>query len=325
MAHVSDHVPNARDTNNQDIHARSPRDISWSGWRTIMGRVKAQLGSDHVSIIASGVAFNVFLAIFPLAIAAVSVYSLVIDQSTLQTHLNQIASVLPSGAQELISSRLRELTQNSNQTLGWGLALSLLLTLWAANRGTKALFEGVNIAYNAQRSRGFVRKNLITLLFTVGGLLFGGICLALLIGVPALADQLPLPNAVISAIKFAVWPLLFFLIIVALGVVYKIAPVRNNPEVRWITAGSLVASVLWLAASALFSYFVANFANYDKTYGSLAAVVVLMTWLFLTSFVVLLGAEINTEVELQTAEDTTVGEDKPMGKRDAYHADHVAK
>src|SRR5690606_39531871 len=116
----------------------------------------------------------------------------------------------------------------------------------------------------------------------------------------------------------------FVLIIAALGVIYKVAPVRNNPEVRWVTVGSIVAGVLWLLASGLFSYFVANFASYDKTYGSLAAVVVLMIWLFLTSFVVLLGAEINTEVELQTAEDTTVGEDKPMGERNAFHADHVA-
>jgi len=309
---------------NQDMGARSPRQISFRGWRSIIMRVKDQLASDHVSIIASGVAYNVFLAIFPLAIAAVSVYGLVIDPQTLQTHLDTLASVLPSGAQELVSGRLQSLTQNSSQTLGWGLIVSLLLTLWAANRGTKALFEGVNIAYNAQQSRGLIMNNLITLLFTVGGLLFGGICLALLIGVPALADKLPLPGAVVSAIQFAVWPLLFVLIIVALGVIYKVAPVRRNPEARWVTVGSIVAGVLWLVASGLFSYFVANFASYDKTYGPLAAVVVLMIWLFLTSFVVLLGAEINTEVELQTAEDTTVGEDKPMVERNAFHADHVA-
>jgi membrane protein len=325
MAKVVGHVPNYRDSNNGDIRAKSPKDISFKGWRKIFSRVKEQLGSDHVSIIASGVAFNVFLAIFPLAIAAVTVYSLVIDPSTLQSHLNTLASILPSSAQDLISSRLESLTQSSSQTLGWGLAVSLLLTLWAANRGTKALFEGINIAYNAQRSRGFIRNNLVTLLFTVGGLIFGGICLAVLIGVPAAADALPLPDVVISIIKFAVWPLLFLLIILALGIIYKVAPVRSNPEARWVSVGSLIAAVIWLLGSALFSYFVANFGNYDKTYGSVAAVAVLMLWLFLTSFVVLLGAEINTEVELQTAEDTTVGEEKPMGDRDAYHADHAAK
>ncbi|MCW8194475.1 YihY/virulence factor BrkB family protein [Proteobacteria bacterium 005FR1] len=325
MARIIGHAPDSRNTENGDYRATSPRDISFQGWKSILSRVKQQLGSDHVSIIASGVAFNVFLAIFPLAIAAVTVYSLVIDPSTLQSHLNTIASVLPSGAQELISNRLQALTQNSSQTLGWGLAVSLLLTLWAANRGTKALFEGINIAYNAQRSRGFIRNNLVTLLFTVGGLVFGGICLALLIGVPAAADALPFPDPVISLIKFIVWPLLFGLIIVALGVIYKVAPVRSNPQTEWVTVGSIVAAVIWLIGSALFSWFVANFGNYDKTYGSVAAVVVLMTWLLLTSFVILLGAEINTEIELQTAEDTTVGEEKPMGQRDAYHADHVVK
>lgn len=326
MAKVVGHAPNDRDSNtNGDIYAKSPGDISFSGWRKILFRVKDQLGSDHVSIIASGVAFNVFLAIFPLAIAAVTVYSLVIDPTTLQNHLNTLASILPSGAQELIKSRLQSLTQSSSQTLGWGLAASLLLTLWAANRGTKALFEGVNIAYNSQRSRGFIRNNLVTLLFTVGGLVFGGLCLAILIGVPAAADALPFPDLLISVIKFAVWPLLFILIILGLGVIYKVAPVRSRPQARWVTVGSLVAAIIWLVGSALFSYFVANFGNYDKTYGSVAAVAVLMLWLFLTSFVVLLGAEINTEVELQTAQDTTVGEEKPMGERDAYHADHVVK
>lgn len=317
-AHYHDH-------RQHDYRARSPSGISFTGWRQILKRVGKQIGSDHVSIIAAGVAFNVFLAVFPLLIAAISVYGLVVDSATLENHLNTLAGILPSSAEELITGRMQALIQNSSQALTWGLAISLLTTLWAANRGTKALFEGINIAYNAEQNRGFIRKNALTLLFTLGGLIFGGICLALLIGVPAAADALPLPDVVVTIIKLAVWPLLFFLVIVALGLVYKVAPVRHSPQLKWVSPGSLIAAVIWLAGSALFSIFVANFGNYDKTYGSLAAVVVLMLWLMLTSYLGLLGAEINSQVELQTAEDSTSGEEKPMGKREAYHADNVAR
>lgn len=322
MARVISHLPD-HDTDNRDFAARKPSDISVHGWWSVAKRVFQQLGSDHVTIIAAGVAFNVFLAVFPAIIAAVSVYGLVIEPTTLQSHLDTLASVLPSSAEQLLSNRLQALTQNSSQTLSWGLGLSVLLTLWAANRGTKALFEGVNIAYNAQRRRGFFLNNAVTLLFTLGGLVVGGLCLALLIGVPVVAGALPGFLSVL--VQLAVWPLLFLIVIVALGMVYKYAPVRHNPQMRWVTVGSLTAAIIWLAGSGLFSWFVSNFANYDKTYGSLAAVVVLMLWLLLTSYVVLLGAEINSELELQTARDTTVGEEEPMGKRDAYHADHVVK
>lgn len=324
MARASTYMPEHYSDRNQDRQARSPTQISAKGWFAITKRVVKQIGFDHISIIAAGVAFNVFLAIFPLVIAAVSVYGLIIDPPTLEQHLNTMASVLPEGARYLITTQLHSLVQTPNQALGWGLIVSLGISLWAANRGTKALFEGINIAYNAEHTRNLILNNLITLLFTIGGVIFGGITLALLIGIPAAADALPLPQLIIQLIKFAVWPILFLMIIVALGLAYKVAPVRRQPRAKWVTVGSLVAASIWIVASLGFSFFVANFANYDKTYGSLAAVVVLMLWLFLSCFVVLLGAEINSEMELQTAEDTTVGKDRPMGERDAYHADHVA-
>lgn len=316
--------PHYAGTRNRDVSARSPTEISGKGWFAILKRVVKQIGLDHISIIAAGVAFNVFLAVFPLVIAAVSVYGLIIEPATLEQHLNTMASVLPEGARELITRQLHSLIQTSSQALSWGLIVSLAVSLWAANRGTKALFEGINIAYNSDETRNFIVNNSITLLFTIGGLVFGGITLALLIGIPAAADSLPLPQLLIQIIKFAVWPILFVMIIVALGLAYKIAPVRRQPRAKWVTVGSLVAATIWILASLGFSFFVANFATYDKTYGSLAAVVVLMLWLFISCFVVLLGAEINSEMELQTAEDTTVGEDRPMGQREAYHADHVA-
>lgn len=326
MARASGYMPHHYDADEKrrDRQARSPTQISSRGWFAIGKRVVKQIGFDHVSIISAGVAFNVFLAIFPLAIAAVSIYGLVIDPETLQQHLNTMASVLPEGARELIGKQTQSLIQTSSHTLGWGLIVSLAVSLWAANRGTKALFEGINIAYNSHETRNFILNNLITLLFTVGGLIFGGITLALLIGIPAAADSLPLPQLLIQVIKFAVWPILFVMIIVALGLAYKVAPVRRQPRIRWVTVGSIVAAIIWIAASLVFSFFVANFSSYDKTYGSLAAVVVLLLWLFISSFVVMLGAEINSEAELQTGEDSTVGEDRPMGQREAYHADHVA-
>lgn len=324
MGIVLDHRPKYATSGNQDIDARKPSDISFKGWRAILVRSFKQIQHDHTTIVAAGVAFNSFLSLFPLVIATFSFYGLVVDTATLQQHINSLTAILPPGADELLANRLQDLTQTSEQTLGWGLALGLIVSLWAANRGTRALFEGINIAYNQQNGRNFLWNNVLTFIVTIGALILGGICLLLIAVVPAIVDQLGLLPIVAGALKFTVWPLLFALLIVALGVIYKIAPARSSPQIRWVSVGSLVAAVLWLIGSGLFSFFVANFSNYEETYGSVAAVVVMMLWLFLTSFVVLLGAEINSEMELQTAEDTTIGKERPMGQRNAYHADHVA-
>ena len=289
-----------------------------------MLRVKDQLGKDNISIVAAGVAFYFFLALFPTLAAIISIYGLVTDPMEVERQMEQLAAHLPQDTHQMLNERLRSIAQDSGSTLGWGVALGILLSLWSANSGMKSLFEGVNIAYDERNERSFLKLNAITLLFTVGGIILGGISFALVVAFPAVADNLGLPGVLLTVIKWGRWLLLAAIIMFALAVIYKIAPDRDNPKFRWVSWGSAIATALWLLGSLLFSWYVNNFGNYNETYGSVAAVIILMLWFNLTSFTILLGAEINSELEHQTARDTTVGEEKPMGQRGAYHADHVA-
>lgn len=162
------------------------------------------------------------------------------------------------------------------------------------------------------------------MLFTLGGIIIGGLCFALVIGFPALVGNLGLPGVVQTVVQWGRWLLLAAIIMFALALIYKVAPYRDNPKFKWVSWGSGIATALWLIGSLLFSWYVNNFGNYNETYGSVAAVIILMLWFNLTTFIILLGAEINSELEHQTAKDTTIGEEHPLGQRNAYHADHVA-
>ncbi|AKD04004.1 YihY/virulence factor BrkB family protein [Pontibacter korlensis] len=304
--------------------AEAPHQIPGRGWKEVMLRVKEQLGTDNISIVAAGVAFYFFLALFPTLAAIISIYGLVTDPAAVEQHIEELTAVLPSETHEMLTERLRSIAQNSSSTLGWGVALSILLSLWSANSGTKSLFEGINIAYDERNTRSFIELNAITLLFTVGGIVLGGLCFALLVGFPALVGNLGLPGFVQTLIEWGRWPLLALIIMLSLALIYKVAPYRDNPKFKWVSWGSGIATVLWLLGSLLFSWYVNNFGNYGETYGPVAAVIILMLWFNLTSFIILLGAEINSELEHQTARDTTVGQEEPLGQRGAFHADHVA-
>lgn len=304
--------------------AERPKEIPKSGWKDIFTRVKNELSEDNIGIVAAGVAFYFFLAVFPALVAVISIYGLVMDPAQVGDQLASISGTLPEQAHEMIEDRLKNIASQSDGALGWGVALSILVSLWSANKGTKSLFEGVNIAYNERDERGFIKQNAITLLFTLGGMILGIICVGLVAAFPAMVDQLPFPETVKTVIAWTRWLLLGAILIFTLALIYKYAPDRDNPQFKWVSWGAVIATVLWIAGSLLFSWYVNNFGNYQETYGAASAVIILMLWLQLTSFIILLGAEINSEMELQTEKDTTIGEPKPMGERDAYHADHVA-
>jgi len=304
--------------------ADKPSQIPGAGWKDVMLRVKEQVSSDNMSIVAAGVAFYFFLALFPTLAAIISIYGLVTEPAQVEQHMEQLTAYLPKDTQQMLTERLRSIAQQSSSALSWGVALSILLSLWSANSGTKSLFEGINIAYDEEEKRGFFKLNAITLLFTLGGIVLGGISFALVIAFPAVTGKLGLPSALTTVIQFGRWILLLVVIMAALAIIYKVAPNRDNPKFRWVSWGAAIATVLWLIGSLLFSYYANNFGNYNETYGSVAAVIILMLWFNLTTFVILLGAEINSELEHQTEKDTTVGPQKPMGARNAYHADHVA-
>ncbi|WP_162054233.1 YihY/virulence factor BrkB family protein [Pontibacter pamirensis] len=309
---------------NKGRDAKKPSEISGSGWKEVMLRVKDQLTKDNLNIVAAGVAFYFFLSIFPLMAATISIYGLVTDPVEVEQQMEQLTSVLPESAHEMLSERLHNIAQSSSSTLGWGVALSILLSLWSANKGTKSLFQGIDIAYDEEETRSFFKLNGITLLFTIGGIVLGIMCLAAVIAFPALVDSLGLPSVLETVIQWGRWLLLAIFVMFGLALLYKIAPDRDNPKFKWVSWGSAIATVLWLVGSLLFSWYVNNFGNFNEMYGSVAAVIILMLWLNLTSFVILLGAEINSELEHQTAKDTTVGKEEPRGTRGAYHADRVA-
>lgn len=276
---------------------QTPSKISFSGWKTILVGVKDQISENNVSIISAGVAFYAFLAVFPAIAALVSIYGLAMDPQSIQNQLSQISAMMPQQAYDILKAQLESLVETSGSTLGWSTAIGLLFSLWSANKGTKSLFTGVDIAYDTVNERGFIKQNGLTLLFTFGAVMLLIISMLLIVGFPALVGLIGLPSGIENFIDWGRWLLLAIILIWFLGLVYRYAPDKSTPGFKWVLPGSLVATVLWLIASWGFSYYVSNFGSYGSMYGSISAVVVMLLWLFITSFIILLGAGLNSEIE----------------------------
>jgi len=277
-----------------------------------------------MQIVAAGIAFYLFLSIFPAIVAIISIYGLVVSPGQAESHINSMSAALPQQAHDAIRGFASGIASKGSQALGWGTALSLFVSLWSANKATKAIFEGVGIAYSENDERGFFKKIGLTLLTTFCGILVGILLLVLVAVWPAMVGWLPLPSMLESAVSWARWPVMAIIVMFSLAAIYRVAPDRRKAQWKWLSAGSVIATILWIIGSVLFSWYVDNFGSYNETYGSFAVVIILMLWFFITAFSVLLGAEINAETELQTARDSTHEEPRPMGERDAYHADHQA-
>jgi membrane protein len=305
--------------------AERPSEIPPRGWFAILRRVKAEVKEDNVTLLAAGVAFYAMLAIFPAIIAVVTVYGMVADPNQVESQVGEFAKSLPSGADELLTEQLRNVTQAGRQSLSIGLAVSLLAVLWSASGGVQGLVKGLNLVYDERESRGFLKLRGLSLLLTLGAIVVAVVALALITVFPAVVDDLGLGQAGELAASIARWVVLAVLVLVALAVVYRLAPDRANPRWRWVSWGAVVALVVWLLGSVGFSWYVDNFGKYNQTYGALAAVIVLLLWLFLSAFAVLLGAELDAESERQTARDTTTGPERPLGERDAEVADTLGE
>jgi membrane protein len=271
------------------------------------------------------VAFFAFLAIPPALIAALTLYGLVADPQTVARQMQGLAGSLPREAQPLIADQLNAVVSGSNGALSIGLAVSVLLALWTASSGTSNLMAAVNIAYDEQETRGFLKLRAIALALTLGAIVFMLLTLFLLAAVPPLLQALQLGIVGTILAQVLRWALLVALVIAALAIVYRLASNRDAPKFVWTSPGAIIATVLWVLGSGLFSLYVNNFGSYNKTYGTLAGIIVFLLWLYLTSYIILLGAEINAEAEKQTAADTTVGDPVPMGQRRAVAADTVAE
>ena len=301
--------------------AHKPTDIPKEGWKQVLKRTKQQVKEDNVPLLAAGVAFYMFLALFPALIAAITIYGLVADAQQVEQQIQSLTDTLPEDAASLLETSLTNIATTSSTALGWGLLVSLGGALFAASGGVQNLVKAVNIAYDEEETRGFLKLRALALLLTIGGVLFVAVAAGLVAVLPVVFDAVGLGGFALVAAQIARWLGLLVFVLVALAVLYRLAPDRDDPKFRWVGLGSLVATVLWLIGSVGFSLYVSNFGSYGKTYGALAGVVVLLLWLWLTSLIVLIGAEINSETEQQTARDTTQGPEKPMGERRAVKAD----
>ncbi len=306
-----------------DAAAESPTRLSAEQLKDVAKRVVARLKEDHVSLASAGVAFFGFLAMVPALAAVIAVYGLVADPNEAATRMEELFSSLPSEARALLTKQVSSIAESSSGALSLTLVVSILLSLWAASSGMAHLVEATNLVYRERDGRGFVARRGQALLLTIGAAVVGAAGLAVLTTVlPALSD--PLPASVSWLVNIAGWLFIAALFVVALGVLYRVGPQRDSPDWAWVTPGALVGVAAFVVATLGFSFYVSNFGSYNETYGSLAAVVVLLLWLFISSFVVLLAGEVNAEMELSTTHDTTVGEPEPPGHRGAYVADHTA-
>ncbi|MCO5166524.1 MAG: YihY/virulence factor BrkB family protein [Planctomycetes bacterium] len=305
--------------------AERPTQIPARGWRDVLRRVWQQTTRDNVDLVAAGVAFYLLLSIPPALGAVISVYGLVTDPARVAAQLEELSRAIPEGAQGVIGDQLDQLAGRPGGALTLGFVVSLGVALWATMRATKALMTACNLAHEEAEARGFVRRNAVAFLLTLGLLAFLVASLVLVAVAPAVLNFIGLAGALRVTIDVLRWPVLALLVLVSLAFLYRYAPNRRSPKWRWVSWGSGVATGLWLLLSAGFSFYVSNFGGYDEMYGSLGAVVVLLVWLYLSAYVIILGAELNAELEHQTARDTTRGPDRPMGRRDAYVADTVGR
>lgn len=300
--------------------ANKPTQIPARGWWDIAMRVKDELNKDNVSIIAAGLALYALLAVFPALGATVSVYGLFASPEQMAQHITSFEGVLPPQATEILQSQLQSLS-GQQEVLSFGLVLGVAIALWSARKGMVALMTAVNVAYDEREERGFIKQIFLSLLFTIAAVVGFLAVVLLAVAVPIAMEFLPLGRAAEVAILVVRWAVLWLMAVSGMALIYRFAPDRHEPKWKWLSVGSCVAATLWLIGSLLFAIYARGTATYGETYGALGGVVVLLMWFYLTGFSLVLGAEINSEMERQTKKDTTEGPSKPMGERDAYAAD----
>jgi membrane protein len=291
-------------------------DIAW--------RVLAGFQNDRVMLVAAGVTFYALLALFPAIAAVVSLYGVFTDATTITNHLGLLSGFLPVGAVEVIGAQVKLLTAQGQSTLGFTFIGTLALSLWSANAATKAIFDALNIIYKEREKRSFIQLTLRSLVFTLGAVVLVLLAIGGVVVVPVALKVFGFSDGTTASLLTLLrWPFLFVAILFALACLYRFGPSRERPQWRWVTWGSAIAAGIWIGGSLLLSWYVANFGSYNATYGSLGAIIGLLVWMWLSTIIVLAGAEINAEIEHQTARDSTEGRGKPIGARGARMADEV--
>ncbi|WGH77933.1 YihY/virulence factor BrkB family protein [Jannaschia ovalis] len=303
--------------------ATHPQGIPARGWKDIALRVAGQVSKDHVLLIAAGVAFYGLLAVFPAITALMSITGLLYEPQELVSALEGVTAVVPSDVSEILMAQATEVAGSQQGGLTLGLVLGLGIALWSASAGVGSLIEGINFAYDEKETRSFVKLKALTILMTVLIILGVLVAAVLIVVVPIVLSFVAFAPWVERLIQWVKYIPLALLVIFGLGVLYRYGPDRETAKIRWLAPGTLIAALLWLIASIGFSVYVSNFGSYNETFGSIAGVVVMLLWMWISAVVILLGAELNSEIEAQTARDTTTGIREPMGHRGAVKADNV--
>jgi len=321
---MGDAVRRPEEERGRGREATRPLAISRVGWRDVLLRTKRELSRDNASLVAAGVAFYGLLAAFPAIAGVVSLYGIVADPASAAQFFGG-APALPQEARTILAEQAARVAATPSSALGLGLAGALLLAIYSASKAVSALLTALNIAYEEQEKRGFVRLTLLAFGLTAALILFVVFALLLIVGVPAVVAALALPKWMEVVAHLLPWPILAAAAITGLSVLYRMGPSREPAAWLWVRPGAVVATVLWLLGSMGFSFYVANFGSYNETYGSVGAIVVMLMWLWVSAYVVILGAELNAEIEHQTKRDTTTGRERDLGERGAYVADTIGE
>jgi membrane protein len=277
--------------------ASTPSEIPPRGWKDVLLRVWNNIGEDRVMLVAAGVTFYSLLAIFPAIAALVALYGLFADPSQIAKHVDTLSGVLPGGAVEVIRNQMNMVASQGGSKLGVTFIIGFAFSLWSANAGVKSIFDALNLVYDEEEKRGLVRLNLVSLAFTVAAILFVLLAIACIAALPAVFSTNQLQGTTALIAQIVRWPILLIIVGLGLAAVYRFGPSRRAPQWRWITWGSAFAAIAWIAVSLLFSWYAENFGSYNKTYGSLGAIIAFMFWMWLSTTVILMGAELDAEME----------------------------
>ena len=301
--------------------ATNPFEIPFAGWKDIAIRVKDQWGDDHVGIASAAVAFYSFLALVPALAALVSILGLVAQGDDPRQVITDLFGALPGNVQELLTTQLTEISDQSSGALSFGLVIGVILSIWSASGAIGQLINTINIAYDEDETRSWFARKGVSLLLTLGAVVYVAVVVFSVTALPTIIETSALGVGTRRLLGILIWPGLALSFLLALALLYRFAPDRSPARWRWVSVGSVFALVGWFTVTLAFRLYVTYVGSYNETYGSLAGAVVALLWLWLTAIVVLLGAEINAEIEHQTAHDTTIGGDQPMGERGAIKAD----